>query len=369
MAQRWTPDPTIKWHFDIDIVSSCNLRCPSCPVGNSWDRRTPVKYMRPDLLEAILEKATSECRHLDVALYNWTEPFLHPRLGEMIRLVRAAGLSCGLSTNLNLINNLGDVMAADPGMLKISLSGFTQETYGVTHRRGDIEVVKRNMVEVARERDRIGASTRVEVIFHRYLGNHGEEEQMRDYAQSLDFEFTPVWAYLMPYEKLLAFATDGQEDVQLTADDRVLIERLALPLDRALKAARRKKTPGCVLRDQQMALTAAGDVMLCCTTFDQGTYKLGTYLDTSLADLQDMKLASRHCGQCMSHGLHTLFTYGSEEFDRLALDNVAAHYPDITLAGMGERGAERRPRGLRGLPHRARRSFKKLRTRLAGQRG
>ncbi len=360
--RRWRPDPSIKWHFDIDVVGSCNLRCPSCPVANSWDARTPAAYMRPELLQKIMDKATSECSRLDVALYNWTEPFLHPKLAEMIGIVRSYGVACGLSTNLNLINNLDAIMQADPGMLKISLSGFTQDTYGVTHRRGDIEVVKRNMVEVARAKARARSATRIEVIFHRYLGNHEDEAHMGEYAESLGFEFTPVWAYLMPLEKALAFAAGDATDVRLNEEDRALIDRLALPLDRAIEAARQARVPTCSLRDRQMTLTPAGDVMLCCAVYDQSKYTLGAYLDTPLDELQEMKYRHRQCGTCMKHGLHTLFTYGSEEFDRLALENVARHHPDARLEGMGAR--ERRSRGIRGLPRRARREVDKLRARL-----
>ncbi len=358
--RRWRPDPSIKWHFDIDVVGSCNLRCPSCPVGNSWDARTPTAYMRPELLRKIMDKATSECGRLDVALYNWTEPFLHPKLAEMIRVVRSYGVSCGLSTNLNLINNLDAIMQADPGMLKISLSGFTQDTYRVTHRRGDIEVVKRNMAAVAEARSRARSATRIEVIFHRYLGNHGDEARMGEYAESLGFEFTPVWAYLMPLEKALAFAAGGADDARLSDGDRALIDRLALPLDRAIEAAKRARAPTCSLRDRQMTLTPKGDVMLCCTVYDQSKYTLGAYLDIPLDELQEMKYRHRQCGTCMKHGLHTLFTYASEEFDRLALDNVARRHPDARLEGMGAR--ERR--GIRGLPRRAKREYDKLRARL-----
>ena len=27
----------VRWLFDVDIVGRCNLRCPSCPVGNSTE--------------------------------------------------------------------------------------------------------------------------------------------------------------------------------------------------------------------------------------------------------------------------------------------------------------------------------------------
>ena len=180
--------------------------------------------MRPEMLDRIVDKATTECRVVGIYLYNWTEPLLHPRLAEMIRVVQGHGVPCGLSTNLNVMPNLDAVMEANPHMLKVSLSGFTQETYGVTHRRGDIEVVKRNMAEVARAKARSGATTRLVVAFHRYLGNHEDEDRMSALCESLGFEFEPAWAYLMPFEKMLAFADPAAADVRLTDDDHALID-------------------------------------------------------------------------------------------------------------------------------------------------
>src|SRR3954467_8278947 len=87
--------------LDVDIVGTCNLRCPSCPVGNSPELRTRSGTMPLELLEAILDKAMGECRLTYVGLFNWTEPFLHPRLPEMIAAVRSRQLPCALSTNLN----------------------------------------------------------------------------------------------------------------------------------------------------------------------------------------------------------------------------------------------------------------------------
>ena len=92
-------------------------------------------------------------------------------------------------------------MEAKLEMLRVSLSGFTQGGYGYTHRRGKIEVVKRNMIEVARAKARAKRKTRLVVTFHRYLGNHEDEVCMKDYAGSLGFEFEPVWAYLMPFRR------------------------------------------------------------------------------------------------------------------------------------------------------------------------
>jgi MoaA/NifB/PqqE/SkfB family radical SAM enzyme len=295
------------------------------------DVRNAKGYMKPELLDRIVSKAKAECRNLDVGLYNWTEPFIHPNLAEMIRIVRSKDVSCSLSSNLNIIKRIDDVLSANPKELRVSLSGFSQDSYGVTHKRGDIETVKKNMIEVARAKERTGSSTRLYVLFHRYLGNHGEETSTREFAESLGYEFEPVWAYLMPLEKVLAFTGSAAADVPLTDEDREIIDRLALPLNQALEESKRHRSMPCELRDRKMAITVTGDVMLCCTTYDQSKYSLGSYLDHSLEELQAMKNRHWLCGHCMENGIHVLSVYGADEFDNIALSHVAKHYPDAKL--------------------------------------
>ena len=161
----------------------------------------------------------------------------------------------------------------------------------------------------------------------------------------------------MPLEKMLAFADPGATDVRLTDGDRDLIDHLALPLDAAVASAKRDRNRPCALQDRQMAITAEGDVMLCCTVFDQSKYKLARFLDTPLAELQDMKYRHATCDTCMKNGLHVLFTYGSEDLDGLALERVRRHHPDARLKGMKQLQSERRPRGVRGWPRKIREHY------------
>lgn len=144
------------FYFYINVIGACNLRCPSCPVGNLQEVRNPAGAMAPELLDRILAKARRECTVSGAGLYNWTEPLLHPRLAELVRVVHAHGIACHLSANLNLARNLEAVLRENPEFLRVSLSGFTQETYGVTHHGGQIERVKANMVELARVKREVG---------------------------------------------------------------------------------------------------------------------------------------------------------------------------------------------------------------------
>jgi MoaA/NifB/PqqE/SkfB family radical SAM enzyme len=341
--------PRLRWSFDVDIVGRCNLSCPSCPVGNMSETPLQSGYMSPELLDQIVGKAKLECRVANFALYNWTEPFVHPHLSKMIRVVKTHGVGCDISTNLNLGKQIDEVVMANPDTIKISVSGFNQKSYGVTHRGGNIELVKANMERLAHAKKTYSSTTRILVIFHRYLKNQDEESDMHKFATSLGFDFTTYWAYLMPVEKNLAFLGHGDSVPKFTEEDQTLVDRLALPLSRAIEVSRNSEISHCKLRDTQMAINSEGKVMLCCSVFDQSRYALADFLNTSLQDLQKMKYAHDMCATCMGEGLHVLMTYGDNKsshvatlLEKITLENVRVNNPDLDMdAAYGDAGAKR----------------------------
>jgi pyruvate-formate lyase-activating enzyme len=351
-VRGWTLDPKSPLSFFVDVVGGCNLRCPSCPMGNSREVLTPSRPMEPDLLERVVEKARSEWPGpLRFDLYNWTEPFLHPRLPDLVRIVRSRGLPCGISTNLHVLKNLDAVLAEGPTAIMVSLSGFDQETYGVTHARGDIEVVKANMRRLGDARREAGVSTVLRVAFHRYLGNHEDEARMREYAESLGYEFGPYWASFYPVEKLVGLF-DAEQGVPLTEDDRRIIDRLALPIHDAIDACRAARPRKCHLRAAQVVLTSTAKVMLCCAAFDQAKYGFGSYLEASLEAVQRERYRHPLCEPCMDNGLHQLYAYAIPELDDLALARVRAAHPEAKLDGAVPPPIPREPRSAREIPSR-----------------
>ncbi|MCP5059916.1 MAG: radical SAM protein [bacterium] len=148
------------YFFNIDVVGSCNLRCPSCPVGNS-DVAVAKGLMEVKAMERIADKALAECDLKGIGLFNWTEPLLHPRLASLIRVLREREIKVNVSSNLNIAKRLDEILASDPSQFRVSLSGIKPETYARYHRGGDISVVLANLRKLAEARDRAGVSTRV----------------------------------------------------------------------------------------------------------------------------------------------------------------------------------------------------------------
>src|SRR5262245_18902673 len=89
----------------IDVAGACNLRCPSCPVGNTGTIN-PKGLVDADIFRRIIEKAARDYEVFQVSLFNWGEPLLYPQLPELVSIVRSHGLSCLVSSNLNMVRRL-----------------------------------------------------------------------------------------------------------------------------------------------------------------------------------------------------------------------------------------------------------------------
>lgn len=318
------------YSFYIDIVGSCNLRCPSCPVGN-YAPSNPKGFMDFALFEQIVQKAKSECEVHAICLYNWTEPLLHPKLPDMIRLLNKNGILSYVSSNLNVLKNAEEILAAEPHSFRISVSGFNQSTYGVTHRGGDIEKVKSNMRVLSEAKRTTHSKTIIHVFYHRYYGNLDEEVLMRKYAASLGFEFETGWAFMMPLEKTLAYVSDDFREITLSEDDREIISKLPLNPKQASAAALKYAHKQCQLIGEYLAIDYKGNVQLCCAVYDSSKFTIANFLEMPLTEIQQMRSTNSYCTKCTQHGMHIYATYGAPEFDEIASTNIENYYQQTEI--------------------------------------
>lgn len=288
----------------LDIVGACNLKCPSCPMGNS-ENQNSKKAMPIELFRNILKKAVAE-GITSIYLFNWTEPLIHPKIGEIVRETESAGIRCGISSNLNISKNLESAISANPSYFRISVSGFNQETYKLGHAGGDIEEVKRNMVKLSELKSKLALTTDIEVYYHRYLDNTDEEIFMRNFSENLGFRFSSEFAIMMPLEKALAVV---EGDNSITAADMKVLKRLALPpFPSVIDIAQQYGDVQCSLKDGMIVIDCEGNVILCCAVFNQLEHSVGKYLDLALPVIQQQKNSvpqcTNMCDRCTNHNLH-----------------------------------------------------------------
>lgn len=332
---------------NVEIVGTCNLTCPSCPVGSyGASRKDPLSggsiggTMTLDRFRSVLDWLVREVkpRHEDVfvALFSWGEPLIHPKVGEMVTLARAAGFRVGLSSNLNHAPHLEAAVKAGPDEFVVSLSGFDQDTYVQSHRGGNIEVVKANMVELSRLMEVHGSTTKVFVHYHGYRHNSGSDYvRMAELADALRFHFIPSIAYLMPVEKMLAAAQH-----ETSPADQPIIDRLLIPISDQLEAARAAMGAHetCDLIESRLDIDVDGAVKLCCSSYERRHNVAPKLEDVVLDTIQARRHQAALCGPCMENGIHRIYNRSDYADSARRADRALAALgsPVRFAAAMGE---------------------------------
>ena len=158
----------------IDPLNACNLRCPLCPTGQGL---MPSRGQMS--LETFRQIFDMFREYVDwVALYNWGEPLLHPRIFEMVRHVAHHRVRTMISTHLNVpfsVDRAEEMIESGLSQLIVSLDGATPETYGRYRLGGDFDDVMRNLRTLAEIKRRKG-SRWPEVVVQFIVFRHNEHE-------------------------------------------------------------------------------------------------------------------------------------------------------------------------------------------------
>jgi hypothetical protein len=279
----------------IDPVSMCNLRCPSCARGNS-KANSSTGMMKKDIFMKIADKIIEEYPDIPlIHLYNWGESFLHADMPEFISYLKNRGVYSMLSSNLSLKNNIDEILKTDPLWLKVSLSGYIQDVYNVTHTDGDINLVKSNLYRIRYLLDKYKLNTIIEIFYHKYLNNLGcNYEKMMGLTHELGFLFNDCTAGFYPLERILD-KTYPKELLPLLVDRSVFTSKKGIPSNKS-----------CLYQTNQLLIDCTGRLPLCCATFDDSTLIDIYYLDIPLNDTITLKLNHPFCTKCKAHGMAIL---------------------------------------------------------------
>ncbi len=301
--ERYHPIESSSYVYAVDIVGGCNLRCPTCPVGNQ--KEMPKGIMGPELFSKILEKICIEnpTYKPDIWLFNWSEPLLNPHLPEFIQKIHEANLTSFISSNLNISDRIEAVMEANPNRFKVSISSLQQDIYGVTHDRGDIQTVISNFEKLAQARDKYNSSTQIWIGHHLYKNTINEMDQIRNVANLYGFEYRPSYAIMAPIEKAYSLLKDINS-VQSNIESQLFFHPKAIAQN---ISPRRSGSMDCELRFNMTAINYDGSVSLCCGTTKDLSDEINKkiyFLEKSASEIEDMKYTHSFCSTCMENNLH-----------------------------------------------------------------
>jgi hypothetical protein len=232
-----------------------------------------------------------------------------------------------MSNNLNTVIDLRGVVRAEPDYMRISISGFTNESYQRTHSGGDVNAVKSNLYLLRHNLDKYkNTRTRVEIGYLVYRHNfEADLLQMRALCDELSFSLNWNYAILMPVESAIE-AAQGKvpENVRAITDLLIVSPQKWSELSKPYRAEHKD----CVMHETRTVINYDGSVPLCCGTYTPETVIAESFLETSHEEIQARKHSHSLCKACMANMVDFMFTcikpkevddYAKSELSRLGV--------------------------------------------------
>lgn len=314
------------WRVFLEINSKCSLRCPTCTKGDETGYDHLTGFMQPELMEKILDKIQLENPNAIVFTYGNSEPFLHPHLVECIASIKRRGLNAQLSTNLNFVRRVDELLAAGPDLIIISLSGFTQPVYERGHVGGNIEKVGINMRAIAAANAAIGHKVKILVNYHVYDYNEHEIAPMKEFATNLGLGFFTSYARAISMEKTIQYCRahdpevtpyevqEGRPDwnTAFPAESKIFDDTMAhlqIPPTDAREMYKNVPMSEVCPVGAGMLFTFIrhdGLVQMCACTADR-RITLGNYLDLTPDQMIEKRTGHAVCKQCIKYRLNLYY--------------------------------------------------------------
>lgn len=294
---RTAVDGSVK--YSIDIVGTCNLKCPSCGRRDGYEHTPKFKgIMSYDLILKILDKIRTESpgkRHI-IGLYDWGEPLMHPKIGDIITAIRDRGMDAMVSTNGNATKFLEDCIRAKPLMFGVSLSGFTKDTYEITHKGGDASTVIGTIIRAHDLIDRYDTGTQLIVNFHLYKNNAGDLALLKRLVKTLDCDYTISLGRLI--------TLDDYRD-SINGKPNPIVDNLLVTPKQFLEISKKYKAPCGQIEEKRISINPDGSVQICCAVMGDQYKMYPSYLDVTKEQFFAKRDVSPICTGCMSLGYHS----------------------------------------------------------------
>lgn len=195
---RLTKSATAPSIVFFELSNRCNLYCVACrqsPI-KIYDQNPqgaggyiPIGDLPAETYKSIIDDVGD--RIMMAVLYVNGEPLLRKDLFDLILYASTKNVATMISTNGLLLNKERSEMLLGSGVdfIKIAVSGFTQQVYCQNHRGGDIELVKKNLEDLAATRLRLNSSAVIMLDYIVFKHNTHELENWKSYSDKLGFIF------------------------------------------------------------------------------------------------------------------------------------------------------------------------------------
>lgn len=295
-------------HIRIEICGTCNAKCLFCHSGKvpfNKERMISTKVFENILLHLkeinLLTKS--------VYLYDRGEPFMHKEIGKILDICRDHHVNAWISTNASKVPNLTHSQWKTIKMLKISMSGITEESYKLMY-GFNVNHIRKNVEKIAHN---ASAGCDLKVNWLKYKFNKEEVIRAKEWFESLGITFKPRIAELIQIEKLIDLYEDKlpESEVNEIKNCLLLDEKKNMSLKRAIFDKKKSSTGVSVDRFvcyqwDHIIIYDDGELLKCCGLSPyHPENRLGHILEyKTFEEIRQKKYEIANiCNKCINYGL------------------------------------------------------------------
>jgi MoaA/NifB/PqqE/SkfB family radical SAM enzyme len=190
------------FHVQIDLTNDCNNNCIACWCNSPLYKKPRLskeekkQYLPFRLVKELLDEI-SQMGATEVYYSGSGEPFMHPRIMEILEYTKKKGLICHVNTNFTLLNKerLDRLIEIGLDYLTVSTWAGSKEIYAKTHpnkTESEFEKIKDNLIYLNKNKKCTPSVKLYNVLFNM---NYFEIDKMIEFAKktaSESVEFTLV---------------------------------------------------------------------------------------------------------------------------------------------------------------------------------
>ena len=281
-----------------EISGVCNAACRYCPSGSKNIlgnlHKSQASILSPedfkDGLHYLISKGVIVPDYTTLSLFNWGEPFLHPRFEEMLEITSSMGFSFDLSTNASVLKMIPVSAVGRLRSLLISVPGWSQASHDRMH-GFDFNTICENIKLIAANVQENAPGCNIIVVYHLYKTNQSEIEAAMEFCKKINikfFTFYPINLFELQLRINDPNWKETSEDLFVEVFDRI-----------------KAKQPAAWVCPQigQLIIDEYNNVVQCCGIDRYSPeFVIGNIKDIDFETLTELRFNAPICSFCNKHG-------------------------------------------------------------------
>lgn len=171
----------------VDLNEACNYECIHCPQARlKKEGKILGKKLSKELNRKMVDEVAEYGKGITQQIRYTAdgEPFLHPDILDILEYaISNSGTMVTITTNGSLLDDKTMLWLQELGLglIDFSLDAYKDETYAQIRRKGNLEIVRNNVLKMINIRDTIKSKTKIVVSFVLQEKNRDEVEDFKKY--------------------------------------------------------------------------------------------------------------------------------------------------------------------------------------------